>query len=136
MTFILIENIEVPLQIYKNTSIPFVLGQSTIYGADCVGLLILTLKNHGYKCEWEDKIIRQPGKYAYFKRMFSKCNFIRDDNGVFALIRDPRSAHVGLISEDQIIYQDNKIGRTNVVPILKNIYRYSYLGDTNSEDCL
>jgi hypothetical protein len=114
---------------YRNTKIPFKVGQSDIYGADCVGLGILYLRSQGYRCEWENELKRGLGRYDYYKSCFDAYNFKRDPKGDIILIRFIKSAHIGLVFDDVCIYQSNLTLKTEYGEIPKNGYRYSYLGD-------
>jgi hypothetical protein len=114
---------------YKNTKIPFRVGQSTVYGADCVGLGILYLKSKGFKCEWESELVRGIGKYDYYKSCFDKYGFVRDPEGDIFLQRFMKNAHIGVILENMYVYQSNITMTTEYLEIPKNGYRYSYLGD-------
>lgn len=114
---------------YKNTSIPFKVGQSSLYGADCLGLIILYLKSQGYKCEWESKIKRGFATYEYFKEKLEENNAILDPSGNIFLHRFVGSAHIGLIIDKHYVYQSNITLKTEYSDIPKNGYRYKYLGD-------
>lgn len=114
---------------YRNTNIPFKVGQSTIYGADCVGLGILYLRNKGFKCDWEKELTRGLGSFSYYKQCFDSYNFKLDPNGDCFLQRFIASAHIGIIIDNVYVYQSNITLRTEYSDIPRNGYRYSYLGD-------
>jgi hypothetical protein len=114
---------------FKNTSIPFVLVQSSVYGCDCIGLGIIYLKSQGFLCSWEKNVIRKIHTYDVFKQYMDKCGFIKDIDGDFFLERSFKSGHIGIIINNSYVFQSNITLKTEYRDIPKNGYRYKYTGN-------
>jgi hypothetical protein len=113
----------------NNTRIPFKTGQSNIYGADCVGLVILYLRMNGFKCEWEKDLVKKTSGYDLFKTELEKNNFVKNKEGNIVLQRFIGLGHIGLCIDNKFVFQDNISRFTKFTDLPTNIYRYEYLGD-------
>jgi len=111
------------------TNIPFKVGQSSIHGADCLGLVILHLRNQGFRCLWEPTIQRGKANYEYFKAKMEENGAMLDASGDIFLQRFIPYGHMGLVIGEKYVYQSNITLKTEVEDIPGNGYIYKYFGE-------
>lgn len=114
-------------QILLNSKIKFVMGMSEVWGADCLGLIVIKHKLENLDYSWESKIPRKIMRFEKFKQYLLDCNCIEDPTGDIALVKYPTHAHLGLIHESFYISQCNIVGETVVSKIPENVTRFRYM---------
>lgn len=87
----------------------FKFGESTRHFCDCAGLVILWLRENGYRCSWEKEIKRVPTKYEDFCKQLNSHNFyINYPTGAslcFVTWKNPdQTGHIGVLFEGKIYH--------------------------------
>jgi hypothetical protein len=115
--------------ILSKSEIKFVLGMSEIFGADCLGLVILKHKMEGLDYSWEVNIPRKHMSFDTFhKHLLANSCIVDQEFGDICLVNYRTYAHLGLCHKDQMISQSNVKGGTLVEPLPENVTRYRYTG--------
>jgi hypothetical protein len=115
-------------ELILNSSIPFAFGGSKVWGADCVGLILLYQDLIGHPFPNEISIPRGHGTYEQFVKVLKRCNCVLDPDGPIVVERFIGSAHMGLCLNGLYVNQSNTIGSTEVKEMPSNIVRFGYLG--------
>jgi hypothetical protein len=116
--------------ILSQSKIKFVLGMSEVFGADCLGLVILKHKIEGLDYSWESNIPRKHMSFDSFHGHLLANKCIVDQNyGDICLTNYRTYAHLGLCHGDVMVSQSNLTGQTVVEPLPKNATRYRYIGN-------
>lgn len=112
-------------KILFSSEIPFALGHSEVWGADCLGIMVLQHKLDELDYSWESEIPRKPMSFAEYDYYLRKFNYFPDEKGDIIVLRYIGSAHLGLVHGDKMVSQDNRMGGTYVQNIPDNGYRYA-----------
>lgn len=112
-------------QILFSSQIPFAMGMSEIWGADCLGLVILQHKMDNLDYSWEYTIPRRPMSFQEYCYYLTQCGYTPDDQGDVIVLRYVGNAHLGLVHKDKMVSQDNRMGGTYVQNIPTNGFRFS-----------
>lgn len=117
--------------ILKNSTIPFALGQSSLYGADCFGLVVVYYKMQGITMP-EKNIHRRPCTYESFVKMaIERVGVVGDPNGDIVIFNDQGNiGHCGITNGIDLVYQCNVGNGTRVVKLRSHHPRYRYTPQT------
>jgi hypothetical protein len=115
--------------ILSQSKIKFVLGMSEIFGADCLGLLVLKHKMENLDYSWEPSIPRKHMSFdSFHKLLIANKHIVDQEFGDVCLVNYRTYAHIGLCHDGQMISQSNITGETLVEPIPVNAIIYRYIG--------
>jgi hypothetical protein len=115
----------------QNLTPIFEFGHSSESHCDCLGLVIIFLKDQGFLCEWEQEINRYYSKYDQVIQSLEKYNFEEIENSkipCIALIKTKENdGHLGIYLPDE-----NKIYSMSIHGILiehkKHQRLFNYVG--------
>jgi cell wall-associated NlpC family hydrolase len=114
-------------EILKNSRIPFAVGQSSIYGADCSGLVWMFYNMTGVNID----ISHIPRRYTpvpKFRKLLEESQFELDPDGFLAFYSTRGIGHCGITDGVVVVHQNNLINHTEVVENPYGVERYKLRG--------
>ena len=115
------------LNIIKTWRIPFKLGYSSPYGADCAGFIELYYGLIGLKLDLSDIKRQRRLPLSYFEEILTIKGFVKDGEGELGLLPLSSENHLGIILIDRFIHQS--LGGTQIVELPSDTIRYTLITD-------
>lgn len=98
-----------------NSKIPFVVGQASPMGADCIGLIELYISMWGG--ERITNLLDVPRGILHprtFKKWIDKLGFYESQDGEYVFFTDGAIGHCGITDGVVVVHQDSNDSRTNL----------------------
>lgn len=96
-----------------DSKIPFIVGQSSIYGADCCGLIELFYKLSGVDFSL-GSIPRVHTRLKNFQKYAKDIGFEEDSDGEVVIFCGRSVAHCGITDGIKVVHQNNLLNCTDV----------------------
>jgi hypothetical protein len=86
----------------------FRFGESNENFCDCAGLVLFYLRSEGFKCSWEEQIVRLPTSYDRFEEQMRENKFAKSLSTNFdgaVMWKNPDgTGHIGVLYEGKIYH--------------------------------